>query len=177
MANISLNKSVRTCKVNTGWADRMWSDRFQNSEAIICPVWNGMDSTGRPSCSNAFYTKSQGCSSANDRIDVENDLRPQYMEYVTLDAVGISGAADDCSCNVGVGNPIRENYNADAAQGCQTLENVHNYTGQFGQNNFRSYIEPTCSPFSYESASAKCSQDQRTFQAANLSGRANRSFY
>ena len=168
MANISLNKSVRTCKVNTGWADRMWSDRYQNSEAIICPVWNGVDSAGRPSCADAFYTKYQGCNSANDRIGVENDLRPQYMEYVTLDAIGISGAAEDCACNVGVGDSMRENYNSDAAQGCQTLENIPMYTGQFGQGNFRSYIEPTCNPFSYETADAQCAQDRRAFQAANL---------
>lgn len=180
MANISLNKSVRTCKVNTGWADRMYSDRFQNSEAIICPVWNGVDTAGRPSCKDAFYTKYQGCTSANDRIDVENLLRPQYMEYVTLDAIGISGAAEDCDCNIGVGTTesfeyvkpmykgVRENYNYDAAQGCQTLENIPRYTGQFGQGNFRSFIEPTCNPFSYENADAQCAADKRTMKGAML---------
>lgn len=194
MANISLNKSVRTCKVNTGWAERMYSDRFQNSDIIVCPVWNQVDNAGRAVCRDSFYTKYQGCNSANDRITVENDLRPQYMEYVTLDASGIEGDMSGRSCNVGVGDArnhtvegygrmprqsaIRENYvYSDAVQGCQTLQNAHKYTGQFGQNNFRSWIEPTCSANSYEEASAQCAADRRNLQAATLGAKNYRNMY
>lgn len=179
----------------------MYSDRFQNSDAIICPVWNQMDSAGRPVCADSFYTKYQGCSSATDRIDVENHLRPQYMEYVTLDAAGIDGGAH-CSCDVGVGdvmhshtmthshamgaaegfkrpaqnqrgvqpfqkNAVRENYvHGDAVRGCQVLQDTHMMTGQFGQGNFRSYIDPSCSMNGYEDAAAQCAADNRYMQAA-----------
>ena len=36
-----------------------------------------------------FTQKRAGCNSALDRVDVENNLRPQYMEYINLDAAGI----------------------------------------------------------------------------------------
>lgn len=88
MANISLEASVRTCKVNTGWASRIQSDRFENSNLLMCPVWNERDLTGRKVCEDSFYTKREGCNSPLDRINVENDQRPQYAEYITLDTAG-----------------------------------------------------------------------------------------
>lgn len=136
MANISLSKSVRSCKVNTDAAERMYSDRYQNSDAILCPVWNKVDITGRTVCRDSFYTKNQGCNSANDRIVVENDHRPRYMEYVTLNAEGIEGGLK--SCQGGQKNAIK------LGKGCQGPQDVHQYTGQFGQNNFRSWIETPC---------------------------------
>ena len=39
--------ALRTCKVNTGWANRLESDRFQNPNLMVCPTWNGMDNAGR----------------------------------------------------------------------------------------------------------------------------------
>jgi len=91
MSNISLEASLRTCKVNTGWASRIQSDRFENSNLMMCPVWNHRDLSGRVVCENSFYTKREGCNSALDRINVENMQRPQYMEYTTLDASGFQG--------------------------------------------------------------------------------------
>lgn len=91
MANISLNKATRTCKVNTGWAERIFSDRFENCDLLMCPTWNNTDLAGRQVCADSFYTKREGCNSSLDRINVENDLRPQYAEYITLDSCGISG--------------------------------------------------------------------------------------
>jgi len=91
MANISINKAVRTCKVSPGWQERIASDRFENSDLMMCPVWNHVDNAGREVCADSFWTKRAGCNSSLDRIDVENDLRPQYMEYITLDACGING--------------------------------------------------------------------------------------
>ena len=91
MANISLQKSLRTCRVDTGWADKMQSDRFLNSCQMVCPTWNGMDQYGRFVCQDSFTTESYGCRSAIDRINVENYQRPQYFEYVNLDGFGVQG--------------------------------------------------------------------------------------
>lgn len=91
MANISLESAIRTCKVLSGWASKLESDRFENSEIMVCPVWNGMDQYGRMVCPDSWNTKTAGCNSSDDRVTVENALRPQYMEYVNLDADGIRG--------------------------------------------------------------------------------------
>lgn len=89
--SISLQKSVRSCTVNTGESDRIQSDRFFNPNNLVCPVWNGQDSAGREVCPDSFWTKNAGCNSAEDRVVVENVLRPKYMNYVTLGAQGIAG--------------------------------------------------------------------------------------
>lgn len=92
MSELSLQKSIRTCKVDTGNADRLDSDRFLNANNTLCPVWTGRDLTGRQVCSDSFYTKSAGCNTPNDRIIVENDVvRPKYFEYIPLNAVGVTG--------------------------------------------------------------------------------------
>ena len=88
---LSLEGALRTCKVNTGWANRIQSDRFENPDLMVCPVWNGVDLAGRPVCADSFYTKRAGCNSAEDRVIVENAVsRPQYVEYLGLDAAGIN---------------------------------------------------------------------------------------
>ena len=88
---LSLEGALRTCKVNTGWANRIQSDRFENPNLMVCPVWNGVDLAGRPVCADSFYTKRAGCNSAEDRVIVENAVsRPQYIEYLNLDAAGIT---------------------------------------------------------------------------------------
>src|SRR5690349_1512612 len=90
MAYISLDKSIRTCKVDTGWANKIQSDRFENPDLMMCPVWNGRDTTGRQVCADSFWTKRAGCNSPEDRIMVENSLRPSYFEYISLNAAGLS---------------------------------------------------------------------------------------
>lgn len=96
MSAISLENSIRTCKVDANaWASRMQSDRFQNPNIMVCPLWNGVDSAGRPVHPYSFAQKRPGCHSAMDRVLVENDLRPQYAEYVNLDAMGLQGNLDD----------------------------------------------------------------------------------
>lgn len=90
--SVSLEKAIRTCKVNTAWANRVESDRIFNPNNMMCPVWNGRDLAGREVCPDSFYTKRAGCNSAEDRVLVENNVsRPQYMEYITLSANGIRG--------------------------------------------------------------------------------------
>ena len=85
---ISLLSSVQTCKVNTGYANKNQSDRFENPNAMLCHVWNGLDSYGRAVSYDSYYTKTPGCSSALDRVVVENVQRPQYIDYIPLDASG-----------------------------------------------------------------------------------------
>ena len=88
---ISLEKSVRTCKVDTAWANKIQSDRFFNPNLMVCPVWNGMDSAGREVCPDSFWTKNAGCNSAQDRVVVENNQRPSYFEYINLAEPGLAG--------------------------------------------------------------------------------------
>jgi len=90
---ISLLSSVQTCKVNTAYANKLESDRYQNPNSLLCPVWNGHDSYGRSVCYDSYYTKTSGCSSASDRVVVENYLRPQYADYIALNADGYLNSA------------------------------------------------------------------------------------
>ena len=95
MSSLSLNASLRVCKVDVGYADKINSDRFLNPNNMLCPLWNGLDVAGRPVCPDSFYTKSAGCNSALDRVIVENDVfRPKYTEYITLNASGINNGND-----------------------------------------------------------------------------------
>jgi hypothetical protein len=102
---ISLEKSVRTCKVDTAWAPRVESDRFFNPNLMVCPVWNGMDSAGRDVCPDSFWTKNAGCNSPEDRVAVENSLRPQYFEYINLAEPGVAGDIYAASVIDAGGNP------------------------------------------------------------------------
>lgn len=88
---MSLEKSVRTCDVNVGEANRIQSDRFFNPYNMVCIPWNGLNNKGQVVAPDSFYTKTPGCNSAEDRVMVENAQRPNYMSYVTLGAQGIQG--------------------------------------------------------------------------------------
>jgi hypothetical protein len=88
---VSLESSIRTCKVDVAYANKMESDRFLNPSNAMCPRWTGKDLMGRKVCANSFKTKSAGCNSAVDRVHVENDLRPQYSEYINLSTMGLKG--------------------------------------------------------------------------------------
>ena len=135
MANISLEGSLRTCKVDAGWSSKLESDRFLNPNTMLCPPWNGYDTSGRPASWDSYYTKTAGCNSAGDRVVVENDLRPQYIEYVNLDASGIRGG-QQCGNN--------SEY-ADAACHQAQVSNSHMYTGQYGYDTgFSRNIHANC---------------------------------
>ena len=96
--SVALTGSVQTCSVNTGYANKLWSD-------TLCPLWNGIDMYGRVVSYDSYYTKAPGCESALDRVAVENYQRPQYIDFVPLDAAGYLNPA-------ALGAPIstRENY-------------------------------------------------------------------
>lgn len=85
---ISLQGSLKTCKADTAWAERLQSNRFEDPENMICIPWGGRDLVGRPAHADSFYTKSPGCNTPSDRVNVENALRPQYMETTSTDAYG-----------------------------------------------------------------------------------------
>jgi hypothetical protein len=88
--SLSLMKSIATCRVDTANSSRVQSDRFLNPNNLMCPNWNGTDSVGRNVCKDSWNTKSPGCNLSSERIDVENNLRPQYFEYINLNASGVN---------------------------------------------------------------------------------------
>lgn len=136
MASISLEASLRTCKVDTGWANKVESDRFLNPNLMVCPIWNGRDSAGRQVCPDSFMTKRAGCNSAEDRVVVENNVsRPQYMEYINLNANGVQGDI--------YGNTMGSQQTGVRDQ---MLDNTANVTGQFGlQTGFGQNVLQNCS--------------------------------
>ena len=144
MANISLESAIRTCKVDTAYANKVQSDRFLNPSLMVCPIWNGVDTTGREVCVDSYYTKNAGCNSAEDRIMVENDVsRPMYMEYINLSAQGLNGAV--------YGNSMPYN---EVGQTNAELRAVNNITGNFGKQ-FGANVYPGCNYYPYEEAKAQ----------------------
>ena len=159
---ISLLSSVQTCKVNTGYASKNQSDRFENPNSMLCHVWNGLDSYGRSVCYDSYYTKTPGCSSALDRVVVENIQRPQYMEYINLSANGIDGSI--------YGNTMPwVEVGANRAQFAYTNNtsdpnNVNNITGNFGKQ-LSASVYPACGYDPYAQAMAQEQQVKRQQQA------------
>ena len=134
MSNFSLMGSLRTCKVDTSWANKIQSDRFQNPSEMVCPLWNGVDTSGREVFQDSFYTKNAGCNSAEDRVGVENAVsRPQYMEYINLNAAGLDGDI--------YGDTEARQKTILRQQG---IKDAQNYGGQFGLVNAASNITPAC---------------------------------
>lgn len=86
--SVALTGSVQTCSVNTGYATKLWSDRFENPSNLLCPLWNGLDQYGRAVSYDSYNTKTAGCESALDRVAVENYQRPQYSDFIPLDTMG-----------------------------------------------------------------------------------------
>ena len=156
---ISLNGSTRTCKVETGYAARIQSDRFENPKLMICPVWTGFDNTNRAVCMDSYYTKSAGCNSPLDRVDVENYLRPRYFEYINLDAMGFrQEEGDTMSCKNEDTNMSCKN----AGLRTKNLENVGVVTGNFGQSPSGADLSFRCPNYSAEEA-----EKMRKAQAVN----------
>ena len=154
MANISLEAAIRTCKVDTAYSNKVQSDRFLNPSLMVCPVWNGVDTTGRQVCADSFYTKNAGCNSAEDRVMVENSVsRPQYMEYINLSANGIDG-------NI-YGNTMPWN---EVGQTNEELKAINNVTGNFGLQ-FGSNTEPGCNYYPYEQALSQEENAKKSQQA------------
>ena len=138
--SISLESSLKTCKIDTAYANKVQSDRFLNPSNMVCPIWTGYDLTGRSAAPDSFYTKSAGCNSAVDRVLVENNQRPQYAEYINLSASGINASVYGDYQNT---MPFVE-----AGDTNKNLRNIPNITGQFGQN-FQASVYPGCNAYPY----------------------------
>lgn len=163
MSQISLIGTLRTCKVDQGWASRIQSDRFENPDLMVCPVWTGFDNTNRAVCMDSYVTKTAGCNSPLDRVDVENALRPKYMEYINLDAEGFRFNQD-------LVNGPQENYescrdsdtNMDCYQSGVRTAGVKQFptiTGNYGLAPSGAQIAPSCNYYSQERAQ----RQQRVF--------------
>lgn len=124
---ISVGKNVRSsCRIMVGEAIREQSDRTQNPNNLVCPVWNGLDTAARHVCENSFRTKQAGCNSALDRVLVENDVsRPHYMQYVTLSAEGIRGGQQCEGFNI---------VNPSTVCHDKAIKDAQSITGGFSQN-------------------------------------------
>jgi hypothetical protein len=158
MSSISLEAAIRTCKVDVAYANKVQSDRFLNPDNMVCPIWGGVDTAGRSVCPDSFVTKTAGCNSAEDRVMVENDQRPQYMEYINLSANGIGG-------NI-YGNTSYPNEMdwENSGMASTKLDNMNKITGQFG-NQFRATNYPSCGYNSYNEAMSQVSQQMRDAQS------------
>lgn len=127
MSVLSLVKSTRTCKVDPGYANKLYSERFLNPCQVICPVWNGTDQYGRIVGPDSMMIESAGCRSSLDRVDVENYLRPQYFELVNLDGFGVQGQI----------------YSDDAGNRTAALQNLGEIVGNPGFD-YGANINPRC---------------------------------
>lgn len=171
--SISLEASLRTCKVDTGWASKVQSDRFLNPSLMVCPTWNGIDSAGRPVCADSFMTKRAGCNSAEDRVVVENNVsRPQYMEYINLNAQGIAG-------NI-YGNSPQGN----SAIQARRQQEVNTVTGQFGNTvahgnglAVQSSCQSNASNNPNQFLTSYAQYDREQAQNLRVDGYANNAFY
>lgn len=148
---ISLEKSVRTCDVNVGEASRIQSDRFFNPRNMVCIPWNGINNKGQTVCPDSFYTKTAGCDSAEDRVMVENALRPKYINYVTLGAQGIGGhiyGNESAQCNA----ISRQKFD----------ESRNNITGNFGKQFGADVKTTSCSINAYERGMSQMNENLRS---------------
>lgn len=156
--NISLESSIRTCKVDTGYANKVYSDRFLNPGNMVCNIWNGYDSAGRPVCEDSFMTKREGCNSALDRVYVENYQRPRYIEYVNLSSGGIDGefyGAPPCADSM---------TQWDEMKSMSDLMNAERLTGNFGMQ-YRSSVYPNCGIRQYDKAMSQNAAALRKYSA------------
>lgn len=149
MANISLQGSIQGCRVDTGWASKLESDRFLNPQLMICPVWNGFDTAGRRVCPDSFWTKNAGCNSALDRVAVENYQRPEYSSYVTLDMEGLEGNMDP-----------GYDEKSDGYGEVPSLRGINNITGRFGLvSDYRADIRSNCVQYPFAQKYCNGNQD------------------
>ncbi len=146
--SVSLEAALRTCKVDSAYANKVQSDRFLNPNNMVCPVWNGIDTAGREVCPDSFYTKRAGCNSAEDRVVVENNVsRPQYLEYITLSQGGIQG--DIYAADKKMYGDTMPYANSQARS--NDLHNINKVTGNFGLQ-FGADVYPSCAYYPRQEA-------------------------
>ena len=153
--NFSLDASIRTCRVETGEATRILSDRFLNPNNMVCIPWNGYNSKGQRVGADSFYTKTPGCNSAEDRVEVESNLRPDYAAYINLNMQGLQGDI--------YGNELAH---SEAGSANKWQKSRNEITGNFG-NQWQSSNYQTCGINAYEQAMAQTQQANRQAAFAN----------
>ena len=91
---------------------------------------------------NSFYTKRAGCNSAEDRVIVENGLRPQYADYINLDV------------GEGIRGNLYENnmYYQNAGVNNTAMRVASEQAGHFGGVFSPGTTEANCSYGAYENA-------------------------
>lgn len=145
MGDLSLESAIRTCKIDVAYANKMFSDRVLNPTQMVCPVWNGFDSAGRPACADSFMTKAPGCNSAEDRIYVENNIsRPRYFEYITLNPAGLAG-------NIYGDMPANSLTQWDMMKAKNDIMEINGYAGNYGLQ-FGSVVRSGCGADAYARA-------------------------
>lgn len=162
---VSLDASIRTCKIDPAYASKVQSDRFLNPGNMVCPIWNGYDSAGRPVCADSFGTKTAGCNSAEDRIFVENYQRPQYVEYVNLSAGGIDGEFYGQ-------DPPYSMTSWDRMKSASDLNAVNNITGNYGLQ-FGSKVYPNCGVHQYARGMQQNQEALRKYSSYNQAYKSN----
>ena len=72
---LSLNKTIQGNVVHTERAERAFSQRFLNRNAIVCPSSSNKTNAGRPvSCPITLGIETAGCNTALQRVYTENQL-------------------------------------------------------------------------------------------------------
>lgn len=160
--SVSLTSAIKVCKFNTANASRVESDRFLSSDNSLCIMWDGKDTYGRPVCVDSFYTKRPGCDYSTSRIAVENNLRPQYSAFITLNAQGIDGP------DYGESNVYGDRMEWQRASNARAnLDKVYDNTGSAGIQ-YSSALTSSCSLTPYRDAMALDSQARRQTQASQM---------
>ena len=173
--SVTLTGAVQTCAVNTGYATKLWSDRYENPDNTLCPVWNGLDQYGRVVSFDSYNTKYAGCSSALDRVEVENVQRPRYFDFVALDASGYLNPS-------ALGAPVstKEGFQkATALERQQRVYQAHMRGGNVGiqyANTAAPYSTGVCGVNGQKCASALSGYNYAGTRENYVDTRANRNF-
>lgn len=68
------------------------SEKSIDPNNTICYNWNGLDTSGRQASAGGFNSRSGGCNSALDDININNAQRPKYLEMINGGKMGIDGS-------------------------------------------------------------------------------------
>ena len=137
----SVTSSIRSCRINQGQATMVQSDRYNNPRSKVCPVWNGIDNTGRPVSENSMNIKSAGCSDPTDRIAIENENRPQYSLIITANkditssssanSAGTTAAKKIPYASIIAANDLKKSTTNVGSYGMQAVSNVASSCGAY----------------------------------------------
>jgi hypothetical protein len=137
MSSLSLEASIKTNKVNTGLAQSLHSQRYMDSKHMSCPIHTGLDTAGRSGCPNSLMTRTAGCHSALNHVQVENSVhRPSYHELIGHSSYGVTGELYHPTGQFGLvnsqGHHMNTDHNANYIQGYERgMEYAYQHKPQF----------------------------------------------